>query len=229
MLNFKMHIGVIIAGIALTAISYLTGLYFQWTPDVNYLEAFAVFTSYWCTFLCVFQTRWNYPIGAVSVAALCLLFYQQSLFASMALQVYLFPTLLYGWFRWRPDADTRPVTTISIEWWPVYLAVTAMVGWVCMQANVYFGGENATWDTTILVLSILAQFMLDNKKLENWIVWFVVDVISVVVYWNQDLKILAVQMGLFGLNAVWGFYEWYKTYNKRPTISLKDVPLPVFD
>ncbi len=213
-MNFalKNNIYGILLSLLLSAASYGVGLYFSWITEVNWLEAFSVFTSYYCTYLCVFQSRWNYPIGAISVAALCLLFYEQNLLSSMALQVYLFPTLLYGWFRWRPDADTRPVTFIQIEWWAVYIVWTVVVGYICALVNIHFGGSNTFSDTSILVFSILAQFMLDNKKLENWFVWIGVDIISVFLYWNQDLKILAIQMGLFALNAVWGLYMWYKTY-----------------
>lgn len=208
----KNQIVSIVLGLLLTVVSYGVGLWTGWITEVNYLEAFSVFTSFWCTFLCVFQMRFNYVIGAISVAALCVLFYQQSLFASMVLQVYLFPTLLYGWFRWGKDDETRPVTYVTWKMIPVYLGLTAIVGIVCAYANLWLGGQNAFWDTSILVLSILAQFLLDNKKMENWVIWILVDIISVWVYWNQDLKILAIQMGLFGLNAVWGLYMWNKTY-----------------
>lgn len=206
----KIHYQAIIVAIVLTAISYVAGLIFGWIKEVNYLEAFSVFTSYWCTYLCVFQSRWNYPVGIVSVTALCVLFYQQSLFASMALQVYLFPTLIVGWFIWGKDEKTRSVQITTFKEWLIFLGVTGFVGAALWQVNVYLQGSNAFWDTIILVYSVLAQFLLDWKKLENWIIWLVVDIISVLVYWNQDLKILSIQMGLFGLNAIWGFWEWDK-------------------
>lgn len=53
----------------LTAASYLVGLGLGWTARVDPLEAFAVLTSYSCTYLCVRQRRFNYPIGALSTAA----------------------------------------------------------------------------------------------------------------------------------------------------------------
>lgn len=204
------HLVMIAVSIGLTALSYETGFQFHWITEVNPLEAFSVFTSYWCTILCVFQTRWNYPIGAVSVAALCLLFYNQSLYASMALQVYLFPALAFGFWRWRRDDNSLPVSLVDLSWWPAYIGLTALVGVVLACINIWIGGANPFWDTSIMVLSILGQFLLDNKKLENWIVWIVVDIISVFLYWHQGLCVLSIQMGLFGLNALWGLYMWHK-------------------
>ena len=209
-----------IVGAVLTTISYGLGLSFHWIDTVNWLEAFSVFTSFWCTYLCVFQSRFNYVIGIVSVVSLLALFYQQSLFSSMTLQIYLIPTLVIGWYMWGKDKATKPVEFVKPSVWFVYLVLTGIVGFISMQVNTYFGGVNALWDTVILVLSILAQFLLDRKKMENWLIWIVVDIISVFVYWNGGLQILAIQMGLFGLNAVWGLYEWWKTYEPSTILRM---------
>ena len=197
---------------ALTGLSYIAGLTFGWIDHVSALEAFATFTSYSCTYLCVVQSRWNYPIGAVSVVALCVLFWQLGLYSSMALQGYLFFQLTYGWFRWGPDEDTRPVTRVKADRWLVgYLAITAATYLLCLWITSALHASMSTVDSAILVLSILAQFMLDNKKLENWIVWMIVDAISVYTYWASGGVVVAIQMGLFLLNAVWAFVEWKRT------------------
>lgn len=215
---FKHHVLAVVVAIVLTAISYGAGLYFNWITEVSWLEAFSVFTSYWCTYLCVFQSRFNYIIGAISVAALCFLFYEQKLFSSMVLQIYLFPTLAYGWWFWGKDTNTRPVTLVDLKNYPIYLMVTIFVAFLCVDLNIMFGGVNPFWDTSILVMSILAQFLMDRKKLENWIVWIAVDIVSVFLYWNQDLKILAIQMGIFGLNAILGLIIWYNSMKNQSTL-----------
>ena len=102
--------------VVLTGTSYVLAFALGWITEVNLLEAFAVATSYACTYLCVRQRRVNYPIGALSTAAYCLLFWQQGLLASAALNAYLTPMLVYGWFRWRSDAETRPVTRLALRW-----------------------------------------------------------------------------------------------------------------
>lgn len=192
----------------LTAISYAAGVYFHWIDSFNWLEIFSVWTSYSCTYLCVVQSRLNYIIGAISVAALGLLFWQQNLLASMALQIYLFPIMLYGWFRWGQDDHSRPVTRLGWDRWTLGYGVITLLAYLGSYAtNTWLGGSNAILDTSLLVGSILAQFLMDNKKIENWIVWLLVDIVSVYVYWHGT-PVLAIQMGLFTLNAIWGLYEW---------------------
>src|ERR1700734_3596114 len=111
----------------LTTLTYWSGMEFGWIKEVNWLEYFSVWTAYSSVYLTVVQSRLNYVIGAVSVAALGVLFYQQNLFGSMALQVYLFPIMLYGWFRWGSDLNTRPVTSLGWDRWTLgYVVITAL-------------------------------------------------------------------------------------------------------
>jgi nicotinamide mononucleotide transporter len=206
-LNRDVVDGLLIAT-AVTVGSYLIAAALGWISVVNPLEAFAVYTSYACTWLCVKQRRFNYPIGAMSTAAYCVLFWQQGLVASAALNAYLTPTLLYGWIRWRADADTRPVSHIEGRWLPVYLAVVAVayVGAVAIAAAL--GGTFAAADSVILVGTILAQFLLDNKKLETWVVWFAVDIVAIWLYVSSGLAIAGLQYVLFLGTAVVGFAQW---------------------
>jgi nicotinamide mononucleotide transporter len=191
-----------------TGLSYAIGFAFGWSTSIDSLEAFAVFTSYSCTYLCVKQRRFNYPVGALSTAAYCLLFWRQGLYASMTLNAYLTPALLYGWIRWRADAVTRPVTHVAWRWVPAYAAVTGVAFWGALRLNSFFGGSFAATDTVILVGSMLAQFLLDNKKIENWAVWFVVNIVAIWEYFSSGLAIAGLQFVYFLMNAVWGWYMW---------------------
>ena len=204
---------------ALTGGSYILAAALGWISAINPLEAFAVSTSYACTWLCIRQRRFNYPIGALSTAAYCVLFWQQDLVASAALNAYLTPSLLYGWIRWRADADTRPVTRLERRRLPVYLGVTAIayVGAVAVAGAL--DGTFAAADSVILVGSILAQFLLDNKKLETWVVWFAVDLVAIWLYLSSGLAIAGLQYVLFLVTAVLGFRAWWHLRPVEPSLE----------
>lgn len=210
-------------GAFLTALSYLVAFQFGWVDSVNYLEAFAVFTSYVCTYLCVKERRINYPIGVVTTAAYCVLFLQADLLASALLNAYLVPTLVYGWFRWKSDAETRPVMHVAGRMIPVYLLVTAAFYAGAVAVVTAFGGSFAAPDAAILIGTILAQFLLDNKKYETWFVWMGVNVAAIYVYANAGLALAAFQYVFFLANTFYGLYEWNRSMNSdriRPTNSV---------
>lgn len=205
--------GAIGAGTLLTWASYALGLVAGWISEVDWLEALAVGASYACTALCILQRRVNYVIGAVATVMYAALFFSNGLIASALLNVYLTPQLVYGWFRWRRDAETRPVTWLvkQSRWIPAYLGVTvvAYVGGAWLVRGL--GGRLAWADAAILAGSILAQFLLDNKRIETWFVWIAVNVIAVWTYLTAGLVVAGFQYVVFIGTAVLGFLAWLRS------------------
>lgn len=212
----------VVIGLALTSLSYLVGVGLGWITAINWLEIFAVFTSYACTYLCVTERRINYPIGAISSAAYAYLFLQSGLVSSAILNAYLVPTLIYGWIRWRKDSNTRPVTHVELKWLPVYLLVAGLGYTGAVLISQQFGGSMAWTDSLILAGTILAQFLLDNKKLENWIVWAVVNVLAVYTYSTIGLPLVAFQYVLFLANTVYGYIIWKRSKDYAKSIRVDD-------
>jgi nicotinamide mononucleotide transporter len=157
------------------------------------------------------ERRANYPLGAVSTAAYCVLFWQFGLVASSAINGFLMVYLLYGWFRWKSDDVTRPVTRMTIPSWALSVLV-AGIGYLIVVFIAGLLGGTLLWsDSLILALTILAQFMLDNKKYENWYVWAVMNVIAIFVYFHVGLFLAAFQYLFFLANAFYGLYMWNKS------------------
>lgn len=222
--TFKRDVSESIAiGFALTILSYVVGITFGWirAESLNWLEVFAVLTSYSCTYLCVKERRINYPIGAISSAAYAVLFIQSGLFASAILNAYLVPTLIYGWIRWRRDDNTRPVSRVQLKMLPIYLLIAVAGYGGAALISQQFGGAMAWTDSIILAGTILAQFLLDNKKLENWAVWALVNIFAIYTYMTSGLPLVAFQYVFFLANTAYGYITW-----KR---SMKDESICITD
>lgn len=206
--------------VALTSLSYVVGLKAHWVDKLDWLEVFAVFTSYSCTWFCVKQRRINYPIGAISSAAYALLFYKVDLMASAVLNVYLAPYLLYGWIRWNRDEVTRKVTRVAPRMIPLYLLVAGLGYFVASLLSKQFDGSMAWTDSVILAGTLLAQFLLDNKKLENWIIWAVVNVFAIYTYATSGLPLVAFQYVAFLINALIGYVAWQRTMKGQTNVAV---------
>lgn len=159
------------------------------------------------------QSLWAWPLGVAYVLVLVTVLIEARLYANLALHLLAFlPMNLYGWYYWvygkRPDQEQLPVSRSS---WGLLAAVLA----VCAAGTIALGtlfeatdAELAYWDTAILVSSIATMWLTARKKIENWIFWFVIDVVQVGVYWAQGLLMLAGLYFVYLGMAVAGWIEW---------------------
>lgn len=203
---------IVLASTVLSFGSMAVGLAFEWiTTWPSNLEFAAVFTSYICTLLCVHQTRWNYPVGVLTTFLYSWLFYQWEMYAVALFNLYLVFSLAYGWFRWGTDAQTLPVTRVRGFWWLGYVFLGMSVYGLLWGINTIFGVTITQTEIWITVLSGVAQFLLDNKKIETWAVWTLVNILSIWFFFEGGLYLVAFQYVFFLGNTVYGFIEWTKT------------------
>lgn len=211
-----------VLGVALTILSFGVGVWFGWVAfaALNWLEVFAVATSYACTYLCVVESRWNYPIGIITTFAYSILFFQWGLPAVGVFNLYLVGSLIYGWFRWGPDENSRPVTSITIGDIVPYSALGITIAVLMYGVLVYFGAPIVYLDIAVAAISGVAQFLLDNKRLQTWHVWAIVNVFSIWLYFNQGLYLVAFQYVFFLANTMYGYYMWKKSMQQSMVMTV---------
>lgn len=205
-----------IIALVATSVSYIISHMMGWSDSLNWLEVSAVFTSYMCVFMCVHQTRWNYPIGILTTFLYSWLFYQWEMYAVAIFNLYLVFSLTYGWFRWGPDDKPRPITRVHGAWWLGYLGIGVGIYSLLYIVNTYFQVSMPMTEIFIVVLSGVAQFLLDNKKLENWLFWIAVNILSIGFYFNGGLYLVAFQYLFFLGNAFYGLFHWYANWAWEP-------------
>jgi nicotinamide mononucleotide transporter len=86
-------------------------------------------------------------------------------------------------------------------------AVLTLPLWMILR----HGGSSPVMDASTTAYSIVGQFLLNFKITENWIIWFVVDVIYVVIYIQQSLYVTAGLYAVFVVLCIKGYIDWRKT------------------
>lgn len=221
--------GLAIGGI-LTALSYFVAHIMGWANinEINFLEAFAVWTSYLCTWLCVKQTRWNYPVGIVTTFAYSILCWQFGLTALAIFNMYLVFSLAYGYWRWGSDENTKPVTYTNAWAYIGYGILAAIIYLLMVIIHAVLGQEVGIMDILLAVASGVAQFLLDNKKIETWFVWIAVNIGSIFLFYNTGLFITMFQYVFFLANAFYGYFSWKKTIKEDIDWFVEDMNKLVF-
>ncbi|MDX1665791.1 MAG: nicotinamide mononucleotide transporter, partial [Saprospiraceae bacterium] len=70
------------------------------------------------------------------------------------------------------------------------------------------------------VASLLAQYLLATRRLENWIIWIIVDIVAINIY---ALKGLFLTVGLYGVYLILssvGLWKWTKEIKIRKPVQL---------
>lgn len=203
--NFSLFVSAI-----LTILSYLIIGFPAELTIIGAIELLAVFTSYSSVILCVLQSRINYPIGVATTALYSLLFMLNGQIPLAIFNLYLVVSLIYGYFRWGPDGKTIPVSMVERPMWIGYLGFAGII-WFGLQAVIHFGVPIPTPEIWLIVLQAVAQLLLDNKKIETWAVWAIVNIASIPYYFSIGLPLVAIQYIFFLLNTIYGFYMWRKS------------------
>lgn len=144
-------------------------------------------------------------IGIIGCALFAVLFYQWNLYADVALQAFFIISSAIGWRQWlRGDGGAGlPVSRVEMRSLliivPVSLAVTAGYG---ALLHSYTNAYAPFYDTAILVFSVVAQFLLMQRRIENWPFWLLVNSIAVPLYASRGLYLTSLLYACYWINAV---------------------------
>ncbi len=157
--------------------------------------------------------------GIVNSVLFGWLFFQARLYVNVLLQmIYVFYNL-YGWYMWRyggKDRTPPPVGLTPVRAWSVLAPAGVLAVWgVGWLFSMYTDNPLPYWDATTVGLSLVAQFMLAQKWLENWWVWVLANVIYLGLCAYTGLYQMAALQGVYIALSVIGYLAWWKELHRR--------------
>ena len=157
------------------------------------------------------QTWW---LGIAGCVLFGVVFFDNQLYADALLQVFFIATSLLGWWQWMHPSSMlgqtqRPITLIGrrtlIVMALVALAVTLAYGALLQRfTNAYMPFA----DAGVLALSVVAQCLLMQRKLQTWPFWLAVNTVSVPLFASRGLWLTAALYAIYWINAWYGWYAW---------------------
>lgn len=186
----------------------------------NWMELLGTFFALLYLYLSVRENIWLWVTGFVSSFFYLIIFFDERLYADMALQGYYLVISVYGWLVWKMGREKsgRPKMPVSCvnESLAVKLVLAGMVIYIVvvialLKLPVYIGvltSDLPYWDAFTTTGGIVATWMLARKKIEHWLVWIVVDIVSTGMYIYKGLAVTAVLYAIFTIVAMVGYREW---------------------
>ncbi len=171
--------------------------------------------------LSIRQSLYTWPAGILTSLFYCTVFFYAKFYAGMGLQVYYLIISMYGWWSWghSENAGSEKIIlkvslTRNLEWirlGGVSIALNVII-WFLLDK--YTDSPVPFWDSFTTTWSIIATWMLARKKLEHWLIWIFVDLISAAVYFCRGLYPTVILFFVYTAMAIIGFFEWQKEIEK---------------
>ena len=190
---------------------------------MNILEVIAVISGLICVWFTVKENIWTFPTGILTVSLYFVVFYQSKLYADMGLQIAYVALNAYGWYEWLHGGKGGDRLHISHSPWRtnatlflIGVIATALLG---SGLSRYTDAALPYWDSSQTVMSLIAQWMMARKYLENWIVWIGVNISSIGMYFYKELHLTTILYGVFLVMATIGFFEWRRTLHRTRALE----------
>ena len=162
--------------------------------------------------LLVRRSVWNFPVAMIMVSLIGFTLFEARLYSESGLQAFFFVVNALGWYQWsrvRGDDSAVPVgwmsTAARLQWAAITVLLSVSLGWVMQR---FTNAALPFADSAVTGASIAAQLLLNNRKIENWVLWVAIDVVSIELYLYRDLFFLAVLYVAFLVISVIGLRQW---------------------
>ncbi|WP_158784703.1 nicotinamide riboside transporter PnuC [Pantoea sp. BAV 3049] len=217
--------------------------------DLSWIEAIGTVAGLLCIWLASLEKIINYAFGLINVTLFAVIFFQIQLYASLLLQVFFFVANIYGWYAWsRQTADNQ--NALQIRWMSLPKALgwaagcVVAIGLMTLYINPVFAwltnvavslmqglGLLVTmpelqpdafpfWDSCLMVLSIVAMILMTRKYVENWLLWVIINVISVMIFARQGVYAMSLEYAILTLIALNGCWLWIKSAREQGSRAL---------
>jgi len=185
----------------------------------NRWEVLAVVFGIVSVYLSTREHIWSWPTALVNVGLYFVVFYEAKLYADMGLQVVYFGLSLYGWYEWLYGGANRTELHVSRTSRPLGVRLL-IIGIVCaaVLGTLLARFTDAALpyvDSATTSTSLVAQWMMTRKILENWAVWMAVDVVYVGMFIYKHLYLTAGLYTVFFVLAVMGYVQWKRSLAER--------------
>lgn len=168
--------------------------------------------------------KWLWPVGVVMPVIYVWIFFQSKFYADMGVNIYYFFASIYGWMYWtrhkRQEDAELPVTHTPHRYsLPLTVAGVSLFAAIAFILVRYTDSPVPYGDSFTTALSILGMWLLARKHVEQWLFWFVVNVVSCGLYLWKGLYPTSVLFAIYSVISVFGYFKWKRMVQPQSTMA----------
>lgn len=202
-------------------------IYSVLSGNVDMVGSVAGIAGVLCVVLVAKGSIWNYLFGIINVSMYAYISYKASLYGDAALNaLYYVPMQFIGYWQWRKrGASIREESGKEVQVKARRFTRTqrAALAAGCAAAVVavgfllkYLGDPQPFKDSTTTVLSIVAQALMALAFMEQWALWIITNIVSVVMWCicvskgEAHAAVMVIMWTFYLLNSLNGLRVWIK-------------------
>ena len=162
-----------------------------------------------------------YPTGIVSTVIYIYLLYKWELIGDLLINIYYTSMSIYGWWNWSRKKENTYILPISKTNQKEKIIGLGFFALTIVITFLVYKGFNYTMqipnyiDVVTSGVFFTAMWYMANKKLENWTLWIIGNLITIPLYAYRGLGMLSLQYIIFTILAIQGYLQWRKSLNKE--------------
>lgn len=162
-----------------------------------------------------------YPTGIICTVITVYLLYINNYFGDMMMNFYYSVMSVYGWWNWsrkKNNTYTVPISRTTLKEKQIGIGlfiVTMIITFFVYKAFNYTLEIPNYIDIVTSGIFFTAMWYMATKKLENWTLWIIGDLVTIPLYAYRGLGILSFQYVIFTILAIYGYLEWKKSLNNN--------------
>jgi len=177
---------------------------------MNIIEIIAVLFSLISVILTVKNNIWCWSTGIIGIIFYAIIFYQNQLWGNMSLQILFISQSMLGWYNWNRPSK-YPTKWLQKKNRMLIFSTTSALAILVYIFTKGLGGKMPYFDGLTTSLSIMAMMLMAYRKIDNWILWIIVDIIFIWFFYTNALYLSSVVYFIFLLLSISGLLQWKKS------------------
>ena len=197
-------------------------LYLKW--DSGLIGLISAMSGMLCVVLVAKGKISNFVFGIVNTATYAYISYGYGLYGeSMLNALFYLPTQFIGLWMWQRHRSVNKVRDedieikrLSVKGWAIVVASVVVVAYAYMHVLMALDAQQVRIDSVAVVMSVVAQILLTLRYAEQWVLWILVNLLSIVL-WVVTLSqsggsdyTMPVMWTAFLINSIYGWINWLK-------------------
>ena len=186
-----------------------------WGSPVTWLEIVAFVLAIWMVVANIRVNPIAWPLAIVSSLLYLALFAGSRLYGEAALQLVFIVVAGWGWWQWlrgtAADGSALKVRTLTARGRWLMVGIFA-IAWpvVGLFLKRHTNTDVPWWDAFPTAGSLIGQWLLGRKYVENWPIWVVVNGVSVGLFVYKGLWLTTVLYSVFIVMSFIGWRAWQR-------------------